>query len=125
MELSPSELGVLSKKVELSPSELGVSSKKVELSLSELGLSCSELGLSSQKVELSLSELGLSCSELGLSSKKVELSPMPNAQCPKRRGGCPSPPTRGWSFPPLSIKFSRNAPPRGWCGARIVFRSKS
>ncbi|MBE9083880.1 MULTISPECIES: hypothetical protein [unclassified Tolypothrix] len=24
-------------------------------------------------------------------------------QCPKRRGGCPSPPTRGWSFPPLSI----------------------
>ncbi|BAY90478.1 hypothetical protein NIES3275_24940 [Microchaete diplosiphon NIES-3275] len=31
--------------------------------------------------------------------------PMPNAQCPKRRGGCPSPPTRGWSFPPLSIKL--------------------
>ncbi|BAY91109.1 MULTISPECIES: bile acid:sodium symporter family protein [unclassified Tolypothrix] len=27
-----------------------------------------------------------------------------NAQCPKLRGGCPSPPTRGWSFPPLSIK---------------------
>ncbi|QMS87816.1 hypothetical protein HUN01_09560 [Nostoc edaphicum CCNP1411] len=34
--------------------------------------------------------------------------PMPNAQCPKRRGGCPSAPTRGWSFPPLSIdRFSK------------------
>ncbi|MBD2201911.1 filamentous hemagglutinin N-terminal domain-containing protein [Calothrix sp. FACHB-1219] len=31
---------------------------------------------------------------------------MPNAQCPKRRGGCPSPPTRGWSFPPLSINLT-------------------
>ncbi|WP_176727116.1 hypothetical protein [Nostoc sp. KVJ20] len=28
-----------------------------------------------------------------------------NAQCPKRRGGCPSAPTRGWSFPPLSKKL--------------------
>ncbi|MEJ6483908.1 hypothetical protein N0Y54_21750 [Nostoc punctiforme UO1] len=28
---------------------------------------------------------------------------MPNAQCPKRRGDYPSPPTRGWSFPSLSI----------------------
>ncbi|WP_210403117.1 hypothetical protein [Tolypothrix sp. PCC 7601] len=30
--------------------------------------------------------------------------PMPYALCPKRRGSYPSPPTRGWSFPPLSIK---------------------
>ncbi|MGJ5632519.1 hypothetical protein [Nostoc sp. CALU 1950] len=29
--------------------------------------------------------------------------PMPNAQCPKRRGDYPSIPTRGWSFPPLSM----------------------
>ncbi|MCC5624596.1 hypothetical protein [Nostoc sp. CHAB 5715] len=31
--------------------------------------------------------------------------PMPNAQCPKSAGGYPSPPTRGWSFPPTSIKM--------------------
>ncbi|MCC5623177.1 hypothetical protein [Nostoc sp. CHAB 5715] len=31
-----------------------------------------------------------------------EESPMPNAQCPKSTGGCSSPPTRGWSFPPTS-----------------------
>ncbi|WP_267871557.1 hypothetical protein [Nostoc sp. CHAB 5715] len=31
--------------------------------------------------------------------------PMPNAQCPKRRGGYPSTDTWGWSFPPLSIKL--------------------
>ncbi|MBN3940063.1 MAG: hypothetical protein V7L21_10940 [Nostoc sp.] len=37
--------------------------------------------------------------ELGMGHKL----PMPNPQCPKRRGDCPSPPTRGWSFPPLSI----------------------
>ncbi|MBD2608481.1 hypothetical protein H6G81_29165 [Scytonema hofmannii FACHB-248] len=31
-----------------------------------------------------------------------------NAQCPKRRGDYPSPPTRGWSFPSLSIKMNIN-----------------
>ncbi|WP_255325202.1 hypothetical protein [Tolypothrix sp. PCC 7601] len=33
-----------------------------------------------------------------------------NAQCPKQRGGCPSPPTRGWSFPPLSMNFAAYLP---------------
>ncbi|MBE9086128.1 MULTISPECIES: hypothetical protein [unclassified Tolypothrix] len=36
--------------------------------------------------------------------------PMPYAQCPKRRGCYPSPPTRGWSFPPLSIKVNKKNP---------------
>ncbi|MCC5624294.1 hypothetical protein [Nostoc sp. CHAB 5715] len=31
--------------------------------------------------------------------------PMPNAQCPKSAGGYPSPPTRGWSFPPTFNKL--------------------
>jgi hypothetical protein len=31
--------------------------------------------------------------------------PMPNAQCPKRQGGYPSPPMKGWSFPPLSMNL--------------------
>ncbi|MGH1397435.1 MAG: hypothetical protein ACRAVC_25865 [Trichormus sp.] len=33
---------------------------------------------------------------------------LPYALCPKRRGSYPSPPTRGWSFPPLSIKLPPN-----------------
>ncbi|MEH1767254.1 hypothetical protein [Nostoc sp.] len=30
--------------------------------------------------------------------------PMPNAQCPKSAGSYPSPPTKGWSFPPTFNK---------------------
>ncbi|QMS90349.1 hypothetical protein HUN01_23215 [Nostoc edaphicum CCNP1411] len=32
--------------------------------------------------------------------------PMPNAQCPKRRGDYPSTDTWGWSFPSLSINHN-------------------
>ncbi|MDZ8054267.1 MAG: hypothetical protein RMX68_020285 [Aulosira sp. ZfuVER01] len=34
--------------------------------------------------------------------KPVFSAGLTNALCPKSAGGCPSPPTREWSFPPTS-----------------------
>ncbi|MEH2191847.1 MAG: hypothetical protein V7K98_04175 [Nostoc sp.] len=40
---------------------------------------------------------------LGMGNEQEPL--MPNAQCPKWRGGYPSTDTWGWSLPPLSMKL--------------------